>query len=979
MSFIAKASLSFSLILLSISAFSQGLVKGTIKSSASGETLIGASVTYAPGKGATTDLDGNFSLSVPDGEYEITVSYVGFSPKIQIVKVAGKPILLNFSLETTELQVVEVVADVARTRETPVAFTNISGVKIQEEAAGRDLPMMLNSTPGVYATEQGGGMGDSRVNIRGFDQRNVAVMVDGVPVNDMENGQVFWSNWDNLGDVTRTMQVQRGLGASKLAIPSVGGTINIMTKGIDSKKGGYVKQEIGNVGMTRPLHGFSEGVFKGSNVSLIQQSKTSFGYNSGRLKGGWGITFAGSYRRGEGYVQQADYEAWGYFIKIQKEFKNQLLTFSVSGAPQVHGQRTTRLPIAVYNTKMAENMGIPVDSILNNSPNPSTTTNSAANYSNSAIGDRGARFNPAWGYYYDKDSVKRKINPSQNYYHKPQFNLSHFWSPNSKFTWSNVAYLSIGSGGGEAFTSTSTFVRDSATGNFDFTKSYQQNHSYIDKTYDSLLTQSNRIIRASVNDHFWYGLLSTLNYSPTKSLNIMGGIDLRSYKGTHYQEVRNLFGGDYVVDKSDELSPKPLVPGDPNFASRMKKVGDKFNYHNSGIIRWLGSFLQAEYKKGKFTVFANGSVSYTGYKRVDYFRKKDLVLSDTTVEESLGWGDTLAHYNGHVYKADTFRKYFPTIPLSSTELYNKDSKEARYNTQDWKWFTGYTIKVGSNYNIDEHHNIFINAGLLSIAPRYSQFYTNNSNQGFPDVKQQYIKAVEIGYGFKLKRHAFNVNGYYTYWENKPPSNQATLNYENELYSYVLQGINTQSIGVEFDATGYILKRLQYEAAFSLGDWKYTGSGTAYLYDQGTEKLKFTLYPNTTNVHTGDAAQVQASASLRYEPFKGFYLKGKVNYFGKNYATFDPLTLLPVYDNGVQVGDNGGRDSWQIPDYYFIELHAGYSWKAWKLAFNLNASVVNLTDNNYISDAQNGIKFDATTATVYVAQGRRYTLGLKIAF
>lgn len=94
----------------------------------------------------------------------------------------------------------------------------------------------MKMTPGVYATKQGGGFGDSRINVRGFDQKNVAVMINGIPVNDMENGWVYWSNWSGLSDATRTMQVQRGLGASKLAINSVGGTINIITKTTDAKK-----------------------------------------------------------------------------------------------------------------------------------------------------------------------------------------------------------------------------------------------------------------------------------------------------------------------------------------------------------------------------------------------------------------------------------------------------------------------------------------------------------------------------------------------------------------------------------------------------------------------------------------------------------------------------------------------------------------------------------------------------------------------
>ena len=126
-----------------------------------------------------------------------------------------------------------------------IAVTTIPTKKIVEELGSRDLPMLLNGTAGVYATQQGGGDGDSRINVRGFDQRNVGVMIDGVPVNDMENGAVYWSNWFGLDAITSTIQVQRGLGATKIAMPSIGGTINIITQGIGSKKGGRFKQEYG--------------------------------------------------------------------------------------------------------------------------------------------------------------------------------------------------------------------------------------------------------------------------------------------------------------------------------------------------------------------------------------------------------------------------------------------------------------------------------------------------------------------------------------------------------------------------------------------------------------------------------------------------------------------------------------------------------------------------------------------------------------
>lgn len=953
-----KYFLFFLLLLPSFSTvFAQGSLSGTVKNGGTGETLIGASVLYAQGKGIITDIDGNFLFKeLPDGDYTITISYVGFKTVTQKVKIAGKPVSILVKLESTDMKEVEIIADVARSRETPIAFSNLTAQKIQEEIASRDLPMLLNSTPGVYATEQGGGMGDSRINIRGFDQRNVAVMVDGVPVNDMENGQVYWSNWDGLSDITRSMQVQRGLGASKLAIQSVGGTINIITKGIEAKKNIFVKQEVGNNAMI----------------------KTSAGFNTGRLKGGWGITGAGSYKKGNGWTDQTYFEAWSYFIKIQKQFGKHLISLSANGAPQVHGQRQSRVPVAIYSRELAEKLGVNVDSILNNTPNQASSTAGFTNYTTATQGPRGPRFNPGWGTYYDQDSLKQTINPNTNYYHKPQFNLSHFYTINSKLSLSTVAYVSIGRGGGTAFNSYSNFTRDSTTGQYDFSQAYKNNTTVIDPIYSTTDTKSNQFIRASVNNHMWYGAMSTLDYHNDKGFSLLGGIDLRSYRGSHYQEVNDLFGGDYVVSSANQLAPKPLAPGDPNFSYRMQRVGDKVNYNNDGFVRWAGSFLQAEWKKGFFSFFVNGSFSYTGFKREDYFRKKDLIIGDSTFSEVVGWGDTLNYVNdGGAVKAEVLSPG-EEATFNGTR-YTMDSQEARYNTNDFKWFPGYTLKTGLNYNVNEFNNVFVNAGILSIAPRYALFYTNTSNISFPDAKQQFIYAAELGYGYKRKKFAANVNGYYTYWENKPPQSFANITYQGDQYSYQLQGLNTVHTGVEVDFTGILIKNLEYEGLASIGDWQYKKGGSAYLFDNnGT--LTDTLQIQANGVHVGDAAQIQFAGGLRYEPFKGFYVKTRFTYFDKNFANLDPMTLLPVLDGtGAVVKDNSNHESWRMPSYYFIDFYTGYNFKFAKMNFTLNASIINILDRIYITDGINGVNFDAASSSAYISQGRRFNLGLKVSF
>ena len=185
------------LFIASIVVFAQKqTVRGVVQDSITGETIIGANVVLkGTTTGTVTDINGKFSLDLNRGEYTLKVSFVGYNAQEKEITIGTSPVNLTFNLGSSlVLDGIEITADYAKIRDTPVAFTTILPAKIEERLAGQDIPMLLNKTPGVYATQQGGGDGDARITIRGFSQRFVAVMLDGVPVNDMENGWVYWSN-----------------------------------------------------------------------------------------------------------------------------------------------------------------------------------------------------------------------------------------------------------------------------------------------------------------------------------------------------------------------------------------------------------------------------------------------------------------------------------------------------------------------------------------------------------------------------------------------------------------------------------------------------------------------------------------------------------------------------------------------------------------------------------------------------------------
>ena len=153
---------------------------------------------------------------------------------------------------------------------------------------------------------------------------------------------------------------------------------------------------------------------------------------------------------------------------------------------------------------------------------------------------------------------------------------------------------------------------------------YDLNSNNLDQFYSDE-NKSETYLRSSINNHFWYGLLSTVNYKFSDSITISGGLDYRYYKGEHYREVYDLLGGDYAIDDANGMQ-----------VSQVKRKGDKVGYNNDGYVKWIGGFSQLEYSDGKISSFINLSAANSAYKRIDHFKKKDLVLEDTTFVEALG-------------------------------------------------------------------------------------------------------------------------------------------------------------------------------------------------------------------------------------------------------------------------------------------------------------------------------------------------------
>ena len=879
------------LAVLSSMAFSQGVVKGVVVDASNKDKLIGTTVLVKGTTiGTSSDAFGNFSLNVPAGKKTIVVQFIGYSNKeVDVTVKEGETVdvgAIALDPEQIGIEEVKVFASVAVSRKTPVALSKIEPIQIEEKLSTQEFPEVLKSTPGVYATKQGGGFGDSRINLRGFESPNIAVMINGVPMNDMEWGGVYWSNWAGLADVTRSMQVQRGLGASKVAAPSLGGSINIVTRSTDAKKGGNVSYGIGSDGYT----------------------KVGFAVSTGLTENNWAITLLGAKTSGNGYVQGTEFESYTYFVNISKRINDaHQLSLTAFGAPQWHNQR---------NNGSATSPG---DKLLisewEKQPNK-------------------YRYNASYGF--DMNG-QRKVS-AFNEYHKPQISLNHFWTINEKSSLSTALYMSIGRGygySGQGFTSTDrsnwygasngipnpTFR--SLDGTFDYGAIYALNKAS--------LNGSQMVMSKSVNEHMWYGALSTYSTEITDDIDFYGGLDLRYYKGVHTNEIVDLYGGDFFIDAT---SLRPLL-SDNSWQTQRLQVGDVVYRDYDGFVLNEGVFMQAEYNKDALAAFVALSGSNTTYWRYDRF-----------------------YYDESDAKSDKIS------------------------------FLGYSVKGGANYNINDQHNVFANIGTISRAPFFSGggfLNSTISNSTNPKAVNEKAFSIEFGYGYTSTYLQANLNIYRTLWKDKTMVRSVDAN-NPESAIVNLEGVNALHQGIELDFIAKPIKDLEINGMISLGDWNWQDDASGYAYNRSGQAVDATgnvVEPQSATharvtvgiggIHVGNSAQTTAALGAKYEILKGFKLGIDGNYYGRNYANFNISSV------STNLNPATFAQPWQIPDAYVFDLNASYRFKVGEFDATFVGNVNNLFDAIYITDANDGAKHDWKTSPVFYGFGRTYSVSLKIKF
>lgn len=879
------------------------------------EPIVGATVSTTGGKAlGTTDIDGKFKVQVPDGTKELSVHFIGFKN----VDLPARPNMGVITLETESQMLADVVVtqSIARTRETPVALSQINAAEIDFKLGNQEFPEVLKTTPGVWTTRDGGGFGDAKTNMRGFKSENVAVVINGIPINDMEWGGVYWSNWAGLSDVASSIQTQRGLGAGLLSAPSVGGTINITTQSLDAQKGGSVWYGMGNDGMNQI----------GIKVS------------TGLMKNGWAVTLLGSRKWSDSnYVQGTWYNSYNYFINVSKRINEaHQISFTAFGAPQTHAQRSS------YDGLTIEGWATIAKQYMD--------------------GESQYRYNPSFGYLLNG---QKSTGANYNHYHKPQLSINHIWQINDKSSLSSVIYASFANGGGykglgrsvkykgqqlsgDSWYGANSGVLTELFRNPDGTFAYDE----VQLMNMNSETGSNMILADNVNSHNWYGLVSTYKHSLLDDkLQFTGGIDMRYYKAFHKAEIVDLFDGAYYIDDyyRSQVQPSLSAVNNKNNAAWVNEklgVGDVVYRNFDGVTHNEGIFLQGEYSMldKALNIVLSGSMNNTGYQRIEHF-----------------YADEANSKSG------------------------------------WQNFFGGSVKLGSNYNINRHNNVFFNIGYISRVPFFSNgvFLSNqNSNMVNPNPTNEKIFSAEIGYGYHSPVFSVDFNAYYTKWMDKTTTRTVRMEgeYSGQYGSFNMTGVNARHMGIEIAATYRPTNWVTIEGMLSLGNYTWDSNPTGYFYGPGGFPIAnlagapadgimaanhLSAKLNQKGVKVGGSAQTTGALSATFHPWKGWRIGADWTFHARNYSdyqvtgtNFNPGTDLSV------------PDPWRIPWGNQLDLSASYTFEIGKIQARLSGNIYNVCNYHYVTTAWNNLEAPGewdNVFRVYYSFGRTYALKLRLNF
>jgi len=436
--------------------------------------------------------------------------------------------------------------------------------------------------------------GAVRFRIRGYDADQFGTYINGVPMENLDNGFTPYGQWGGLNDVFRNRESTLGLTPTTFAYGGVGGLTSFDTRASHQRKQTSINYASSN-----------------RNYSNRIMLTHSTGLNSK----GWAFSFSGSRRwADEGFTDGTYYDGWSFYAAVDKRFNDRhLLSFAAFGTPTENGRQ-----------------GASVTEMVNLAGN---------NF-----------YNPYWGY---QNGKKRNASVAKSF--QPIGILTHDWKISDKTTLVTAASVTYGN---RSVTGLDWYnAADPRPDYYRYLPSYQLDPYYAEQVKQELMSEVNKrqinwdalyntnynsfdvvhnafgitgndaagkrshyIVENRIVNTLKYSFNSTLNTTLSEHASLSAGVTYQSQRNNYYKKVDDLLGGDFYVDvnqfgERDFPTNPDAGQNNLNTPNRILGVGDKFGYNYDINIKRGSVWLQGVFKFRKIDFFVATEHSYTSFYR----------------------------------------------------------------------------------------------------------------------------------------------------------------------------------------------------------------------------------------------------------------------------------------------------------------------------------------------------------------------------
>ncbi len=763
-----------------------------------------------------------------------------------------------------------------------------------ESQLGEDEDMtqnviMMNSNSNVYTSNVGYLWSPVRFKFRAYSSQYSDIYMNGVQVNNLENGQFNYSTIGGMNDATRNQDAATPFEVNAFGMSSIGGSSNY-----DFRASNYA------AGNKVTLSGLNR------NYTL----RAMYTYGTGLTKKGWAFFGTVGYRWANMNTAAVDgtfYNSLGYFLSAQKVInENHSLNLATWGNPTERAQQGASTDEAYwlandrqYNPYWGYQNGEKRASRVVNNYEPSVLL--TWDYK---INERMKLTTSAFTKYAKYSSTRLNYNgqnPAPDYWKNfPSYNYD---------VWSNTGTADEYAAWEKSRDYWMSSIRHRQ---IDFDKLYFANQQLNTTGHDAVYW-----IEAKHNDHLANSLGSTFDWSIDNSTKFQVGLQLANNKGYHYSTMEDLLGGAYFHNVNTYAQGR--------YASNDSEIQYDLNNPN-GVVR------EGDKMRYDYDIISQNAKAWASFV-------KDKGISHNYL--SVKMGATQMWRNGHMLNGF----YDPAKGWAKNASYGKSGKA---HFLDGGFKVGSTLNLGKGNSISMGVGYEARAPRASVA-----FESPEMNNNFvPNLKKEKIFSAELGYALNCSWARLNLTGYYTHTYDGTDWQNFYFDDVNSFTYVSLTGLEKDYYGAELGVTFKVTSNFDINVTGTMAEAKYTSNSRVdyMLSTEGTSKQDICYNKGMRESGTPLAA-VSLGLSYRikgwYLDLTGNYYDRIYLSYSPCMRYYETLSKAD-YVNNVN-----GQDVINVPEQakgnggFMLDASIGHQFKVAKRPLSVNLMLTNITNNQKI--------------------------------